>query len=228
MYFPKGRCVAERRREKYATTVNICSYNVRTIRTDDEMDYLMEEIEKIEWDIIGLCETYRKGEGLSSIKNGHCIYEIGKTEDHPNAKGVSLLINSKIKDCVSNPKIYSDRVITLDLNLQGQQAVTIIMTYAPTKAAPDEDIEAHYENIEQAYEDSKSKHKIIIGDFNAKIGIKNKDETFQSMGPYGIGKRNCRGERLIEFAEEHKLIIANTLFKKNPSRYWTWEKPGGK
>ena len=32
---------------------------------------------------------------------------------------------------------------------------------------------------------------------------------------------------LIEFAEEHKLIIANTLFQKPKNRYWTWESPDG-
>ena len=35
-----------------------------------------------------------------------------------------------------------------------------------------------------------------------------------SMGAFRIGERNERGDRLIEFAEEHKLIIANTLFQK--------------
>ena len=48
------------------------------------------------------------------------------------------------------------------------------------------------------------------------------------MGSYGIGTRNERGQRLIEFAEEHRLTIANTLFKKAKNRYWTWESPDGK
>ena len=223
---PNGGHVAERRREKYATHVNICSYNVRTLSTDEELEHLLDEIEKIEWDVIGLCETYRKGEGLSTIEKGHYLYEVGKTEEYPHAKGVALLVNAKIKDCISNTKIYSDRVIKMDLNLQGQDTVTIIMTYAPTSSSSEEEIETHYEAIEKAYTDSKSKYKILIGDFNAKIGIKEKEETYQSIGPYGIGVRNDRGERLIEFAEEHKLVIANTLFKKAPNRYWTWESPG--
>ena len=41
------------------------------------------------------------------------------------------------------------------------------------------------------------------------------------MGAFGIGERNERGDRFIEFAEEHKLIIANTLFQKPKNRYWT-------
>ena len=34
------------------------------------------------------------------------------------------------------------------------------------------------------------------------------------MAALGIGERDERGDRLIEFAEEHKLIIANTMFQK--------------
>ena len=34
------------------------------------------------------------------------------------------------------------------------------------------------------------------------------------MGAFGIGERYERGDRLIEFAEEHNLIIANTLLQK--------------
>ena len=41
-----------------------------------------------------------------------------------------------------------------------------------------------------------------------------KEKHFKSMGAFGIGERNERGNRLIEFAEEHKLIITNTLFQK--------------
>ena len=33
-------------------------------------------------------------------------------------------------------------------------------------------------------------------------------------------------ERLIEFGEEHNLVISNTLFKKALNSYWTWESLG--
>ena len=36
------------------------------------------------------------------------------------------------------------------------------------------------------------------------------------MGAFGIGERNERGDHIIEFAKEHKMIIANTLFQKPP------------
>ena len=86
----------------------------------------------------------------------------------------------------------------------------------------DEKVEQFYDDIERAMADSDSKYKIITGNFNAKIGTKTK-------------KKTSRAWELLEFAEEHKLIIANTLFQKpkkkqqkNPPRYWTGSHPMGK
>ena len=58
-----------------------------------------------------------------------------------------------------------------------------------------------------------------MGDFNAKIGKKGKDENNNWIGNHGIGVRIERGERLLDFAAENRLFITNTLFEKQTSRY---------
>ena len=75
--------------------------------------------------------------------------------------------------------------------------------------------------------DSNSIYKIFTGNFNAKIGSKTTEEDFKSMTAFGIWEISERGDCLIEFEEEHKLIIANTPFQKLKHRYWTWESPDG-
>ena len=46
-----------------------------------------------------------------------------------------------------------------------------------------------------------------MGYLNAKVG----DERYQNIvGMIGLGRRNERGERLIQFCQENKLIIVNT------------------
>ena len=64
----------------------------------------------------------------------------------------------------------------------------------------------------------------IIGDWNAKIGSK---ETPGVTGKFGLGIQNEAGQRLIEFCQENTLLIANTLFKQNKRRLYTWTSPGG-
>ncbi|KAK3789926.1 hypothetical protein RRG08_004038 [Elysia crispata] len=66
-----------------------------------------------------------------------------------------------------------------------------------------------------------------MGDFNAKIGVKDEDEENEWIGPFGIGTRNERGEKLIDFCTANRLFVTNSFFKKPRPRYWTWESPGG-
>jgi len=51
--------------------------------------------------------------------------------------------------------------------------------------------------------------KIVLGDFNAKIGEGKQDLL---VGPHGLGDRNERGDVLMEWCEEKELIVTNTLF----------------
>ena len=112
----------------------------------------------------------------------------------------------------------------MEINLQGKDSVTVINAYAPISSAEDEKVEQFYDDIERAMADSDSRYKIFTGDFNAKIGTKTKEDDFKSMGALGIGERNKRGDRLIEFAEEHNLIIANTLFQNQKPKTKTKQK----
>ena len=54
----KGSCRADGSRR------NVCTYIVRTLRIEDDPCRLIDEVDQIRWDVIGLCETCRKGEGL--------------------------------------------------------------------------------------------------------------------------------------------------------------------
>ena len=40
--------------------------------------------------------------------------------------------------------------------------------------------------------------------------------------------RNEAGQRLIEFCQEHALVIANTLFQQQKRRLYTWAPPDGR
>ena len=63
-------------------------------------------------------------------------------------------------------------------------------------------------------------------DFNAKVGLRTSADE-KGIGAYGMGMRNERGERLMEFVASRNLTIGNTLFKKPSKNYWTWESPNG-
>ncbi|GFO41147.1 endonuclease-reverse transcriptase [Plakobranchus ocellatus] len=109
--------------------------------------------------------------------------------------------------------MYRDRIIVCSIKTRGSQLKTI-QIYAPTTIYDDEDLEIFNEELGKALDEDKSKYNIVMGDFNAKIGKKDKHSDTQSMGPFGTGEKNVRGERLKNFAEERNLKIANTFFQK--------------
>ena len=48
-------------------------------------------------------------------------------------------------------------------------------------------------------------------DWNAVVG---EEEDGSVIGKYGLGRKNERGERLIEFCKKNKLVATNTCFQQ--------------
>ena len=98
--------------------------------------------------------------------------------------------------------------------------INIIQVYAPTHDHGDEEVEAFYEKIENVIQRIKSGEvTCIMVDFNANVGTKLEN----TVGRYGLGDTNKRGERLVEFCQQHNLVITNTWFQQHPRRHYTWQ-----
>ncbi|XP_049829376.1 craniofacial development protein 2-like [Schistocerca gregaria] len=94
----------------------------------------------------------------------------------------------------------------------------------PTSSAYGEEIEEMYEQIKEIIQIVKGDENLIVmGDWNSVVG---KGREGNVVGEYGLGQRNERGSRLVEFCTEHNLIIANTWFKNHKRRLYTLKKPG--
>ncbi|VDO40645.1 unnamed protein product, partial [Heligmosomoides polygyrus] len=79
--------------------------------------------------------------------------------------------------------------------------------------------------MEKFYKEDHTFYKVIVGDFNAKIGPRRSPEELH-IGTHGL-EWNEQGERLSEFIMSTKTIHGNSQFQKPPSLRWTWESPGG-
>ena len=87
-------------------------------------------------------------------------------------------------------------------------------------------VEQFYEDLQDLLELTPKKDVLfIIGDWNAKVGHKEKPEV---TGKFGLGVQNEAGQRLIEFCQENALVIANTLFQQHNRRFYTWTSPDGR
>ncbi|GFO44312.1 hypothetical protein PoB_007081700 [Plakobranchus ocellatus] len=120
--------------------------------------------------------------------------------------------------CPISDRVFVAKLVANPLNLG------IIQVYAPTSDSTDVEVKQFYEEIEKAKGYLKSQDiKIVMGDFNAKVGDERIDDV---VGPSGIGTVNERGSRLIEWCQINDFTITNTCYQNHRRRQWTWKSPG--
>ena len=96
----------------------------------------------------------------------------------------------------------------------------------PTTGHDDEEVDTVYEKLQELVDAQKgSDHVVIMGDWNAVVG-EGRDELV--VGKFGLGLKNERGEKLIDFRKSNKMVVTNTWFEQEKRRRYTWRNPGGK
>ena len=134
--------------------------------------------------MVGLCEKKRRGEGLRELSGGSWVYEEGKTEKNPNAKGLAPLINKNFTDYVEKFEKHSDRISSCKIKLHGKTSLQIIQVCAPTCDHNNETLELFFDELEKGMDKKACSHHIVMGDFNAKIGVRNIDDDMKCTGPF--------------------------------------------
>ena len=206
--------------------ITIGTWNVRTLYAPGKMLELTRELDRYQWDIIGLCEVRWTGFGETSTGEGHKMWFSGEEKQHQN--GVAFIARKEISGCVISCTPVSSRLISIRI-LAKPHNMTIIQAYAPTSDHKDEEIEEFYEQLENIIAKVPKKDLIIIqGDWNAKVGTDVYQNWAGTVGQFSTGECNDRGIRLLEFAKSHSLTLANTLHPHKLSRTATWHSPNGK
>ena len=201
------------------TKLKIGTWNVRTLAQPGKLDNIIQEMKRMNLNVLGLSEMRWKGAGCITSDNYTIIYSGG----HLHQRGVGIILDQKTSKAMKGFWTINDRVIIVKLRSTPFD-IGIIQVYAPTADKDDTAVEEFYENVDEAMKQMKSQEiRIVMGDFNSKVG---KDRKANTVGPFGLGEINERGERLIEWCREQKMAVMNTWFKNHPRRCWTWKCPG--
>ena len=152
----------------------------------------------------------------------HYIYYCGQESLRRN--GVAIIVNKRVQNAVLGCNLKNDRMMSV--LFQGKPFnITVNQVYALTSNTEEAEVEQFYEDLQDLLELSPKKDvPFIIGDWNAKVGGQ---ETPGVTGKFGLGGQNEAGQRLVEFCQENKLVIANTLFQQHKRRLYTWTSPDG-
>ena len=169
--------------------------------------------------ILGVSEHWMLSQGRFTTVDGFGVYFSGKEEGR-RASGVGFVVDKEATKAVLGYNPIDDRVMTLIMKGHPMNT-TFLQVYAPTTEADEDKMDVFYSKVPEAFDKINSKYVIIMmGDWNAKIGGNN------YIGKCGLGMRNERGDRLVDFCASNNLVITNTTFKHHPRRLYTWISPG--
>ncbi|KAL4083941.1 hypothetical protein QTP88_029258 [Uroleucon formosanum] len=174
---------------------NIGTWNVRTMLNTGKLENIKVEMTRLNIDILGVSETRWAGNGDFWSDDYRVIYSGG---ERTGRAGVGVIINKKWGQQVINKIAYNDRLIMVKVKAEPSDIV-IIQVYFPTTETEDNEIEEMYAGLEELCKLTKgSDNLIIIGDLNAVVG---EGADGQVVGAYGLGTRNERGDRLIDYCK---------------------------
>ena len=140
--------------------------------------------------------------------------------------GAGFLVNKNTKDRLVEFRGDSSRVASLAIKINKKYYIQVVQVYSPTSTQEDEEVEEFYEEVSKIVSENKSYYKIVIGDFNVKVGGHQQGDG-AVVGQYGYGERNEGGTRLVQVATSENLTISKSCFKQRKIRKWTWSSPNG-
>ncbi|XP_072037241.1 craniofacial development protein 2-like [Amphiura filiformis] len=162
---------------------------------DDNLEILLNQMQKFRWEILGLAETHSTEYGEFAI-GGYKILSSGNLSVH--RKGVGMILNKVAQSALLGYNPISPRIISARFQTK-TGAITIIQVYPPNTADNETCVYELYDQLQRETDKTpKNDILIIMGDLNAKV--ESNDSGWETvMGKYGLGESNARGEKLFTF-----------------------------
>ena len=146
--------------------LKIGTWNVRTLYQPGKFENLIQEMQNVNLDIVGIAKTHWMEEGKLIQENHAMIYSGG--EKHRN--GVGIVMKNSVAKSMMRFWAISDGVIMMTLEAKPFN-INVMKVYAPTQNHDGEEIEKCYHEIQNGIKYAKSNEVICIMRYlNAKVG----------------------------------------------------------
>ena len=215
--FEKSATKLKQKLLKYKRTIQIVTFNVRTINTIGQLPELTASAIDHNIDIICIQE-HRYTAGILNIP---ILAMDGCLPLNLHGKTVNAMIGSvgmligpwALKSRNSIEKIQPKMMVA---TFNGNPSATIISYYSPTNVSEETELIAFYDELSSLIH-SILKHNVLIicGDMNAQIG-KNVNHKFSL---HNLLNRN---RHLTDFTLENRLTCLYTNFLKREGKLWTY------
>ena len=205
----------------------IGTWNVLTLAQQGKLAQLASEAQRMKLEILGLSEVRWPNFGEHQLPSGQVLLYSGIRGDNaPQHRGVGFLLSVQAHAALLRWEPISDRVIVARFRTRVRN-LTIIQSYAPTNVAEPQEKDQYYSQLNAIVDKiPKGDIKILMGDFNAKIGSDNTDYE-RVMGRHGLGEMSENGELFAEFCGNNDLVIGGSLFPHRQRHKVTWSSRDG-
>ena len=138
-----------------------------------------------------------------------------------------FFVHRRIVSAVKKVEFVSDRLSYIELRGRWHNII-VVNVHASSEEKSDEAKDSFYEELEQVFDNFPKYHmKILLGDFNAKVGREN---IFKPT----IGQEilhqdsNDNWVRLVNLATSKNLVVKSTMLPRQNIHKYTWTHPDGK
>ncbi|XP_059142031.1 craniofacial development protein 2-like [Physella acuta] len=171
-------------------SILIGTWNVRTLWEAGKCAQAVKEMQQYHLTVLCLCETRWNTFGETKFQTGETMLYSGiENEDDPREAGVALLLTKEATKSLMEWEPVSDRIIKARFESRFQKT-SIIMCYAPTNNADEEEKDRFYEELQSVVDKVPKRDMLILmGDLNAKVGKDNRGMEME-MGTNGLGEIN--------------------------------------
>ncbi|EYC44370.1 hypothetical protein Y032_0463g1909 [Ancylostoma ceylanicum] len=164
---------------------------------------------------IDLCAVQETRWSGSKSKDIGCGFKIVYTGSKGTRNGVGIIVSERFRDSIAGVERFDDRLMKIVI-VTLERRIHFFSAYAPQSGCSDNVKNDFWALIDEKTAAVPSEDTVIIaGDLNGHVGVTN--DGYRCHGGFGYGVRNDDGERILDYAESHNLIIANTKFRKRPS-----------
>jgi hypothetical protein len=140
--------------------------------------------------------------------------------------GIGFFVHHRIVSAVKRVEFVSDRVSCIVL--RGRWCNIILLNvHARSEDKSDDSKDSFHEELEQVLDHFPRYHmKILLGDFNAKVGRENIFKP--TIGNESLHQDiNYNGIRIVTFATSKNLVVKSTIFPHRNNHKYTWTSPNG-
>jgi len=141
--------------------------------------------------------------------------------------GTGFFVHQRIASAVKRVEFVSDRVSYIVLRDRWCNII-VLNVHAPSEEKSDEAKDGFYEELEEVfYHFRKYQMKILLGDFNAKVGRENVFKP--TNGNESLHQHsNDNDVRIVTFATSKNLVVRGMMFPHRNFHKYTRTSPNGK